>query len=245
MAKIELSQRAEEHTALMDKTYNKEIEESYRNSVIYRNDFQYTSTGNDIPKITMLQMTTQDAIWRYENSKILVLNFASYKNPGGAFWRGSYAQEEALCHESFLYNVLRKHTEYYDWNNKHLNRALYTNAALLTPDVLFFKAGDVKKVDVLSCAAPNITPVQRYHTMPWSDVVEAVSDRCFFLCKILNSMVYDVIILGAWGCGVFRNDPCQIAQFLKSYLCGNQSKEVVFAIPDGKNFNKFKQILVG
>ena len=40
--------------------------------------------------------------------KIAVLNFASFKNPGGMFYNGSSAQEESLCHESFLYNVLKK-----------------------------------------------------------------------------------------------------------------------------------------
>ena len=58
-----------------------------------------------------------EAIMNYSQGKTAVLNFASYKEPGGGFMAGSQAQEESFCHESFLYNVLRQFQYYYDWNN--------------------------------------------------------------------------------------------------------------------------------
>ena len=51
-------------------------------------------------------------------NNIGILNFASYKNPGGMFLRGSTAQEEALCHESTLYNVLIKFNDTYYKSNR-------------------------------------------------------------------------------------------------------------------------------
>ena len=74
--------------------------------------------------------------------KVAILNFASYKNPGGGYLKGSFAQEEALCSESTLYPVLAKFEQtYYDWNREHLNHALYTNRALYSPSIVFESSG--------------------------------------------------------------------------------------------------------
>ena len=70
--------------------------------------------------------------------KVAILNFASYKNPGGGYLKGSFAQDEALCSESTLYPVLAKFTDsYYSWNREHLNHALYINRALYSPEIIF------------------------------------------------------------------------------------------------------------
>lgn len=51
-------------------------------------------------------LDTVSAIFHFTNgkNKVAALNFASYKHPGGMFLKGSKAQEECLCHESFLFN---------------------------------------------------------------------------------------------------------------------------------------------
>jgi uncharacterized protein (TIGR02452 family) len=56
----------------------------------------------------------------------------------------------------------------------------------------------------------------------------------------------DTLILGAWGCGVFQNDPAVIAQLFKDVLTTtfkNQFKKVVFAIyaRDEKFITPFRQ----
>ena len=85
---------------------------------------------------------TVSAIFQYtseQDGKIAALNFASYKHPGGMFIKGSSAQEESLCHASFLYNVLKEFEDsYYKENRKNLNRSLYTNKALYSPNIKFF-----------------------------------------------------------------------------------------------------------
>lgn len=76
--------------------------------------------------------------------------------------KGSKAQEECLCHESYLYNVLREMPDFYAWNNQHKNKALYLNRALYTEDILFERDDQHAYCDVLTCAAPNKTAAQKY-----------------------------------------------------------------------------------
>ena len=96
------------------------------------------SPKRDFMKIEVVDMDSVSAIFQYAENNTAVLNFASYKNPGGMFVNGSKAQEECLCHESFLYNVLKENQNYYNWNNQHKNRALYLNRALYSPNIKFF-----------------------------------------------------------------------------------------------------------
>ena len=82
------------------------------------------------------------------------MNFASYFSPGGGFIQGAIAQEEALCHESFLYNVLKEQTEFYEKNNRDFNSYLFYNRGMYSKHVLFFR-DKVQSFDVITCAAPD------------------------------------------------------------------------------------------
>jgi uncharacterized protein (TIGR02452 family) len=42
----------------------------------------------------------------------------------------------------------------------------------------------------------------------------------------------DALILGAWGCGVFRNDPSMVAQMFADFL-----------LPNGQFWGRFKTVL--
>lgn len=69
--------------------------------------------------------------------KLCVLNFASFTNPGGGFIDGAMAQEEAICHNSTLYNILVEKMEFYNENRLNENHGLYTDRAIYSPSVLF------------------------------------------------------------------------------------------------------------
>ena len=58
---------------------------------------------------------------------------------------GSSAQEESLCHESFLYNVLSRYKEYYHANTYCKNRNLYSDRALYSPDIIFEHNAEAKE----------------------------------------------------------------------------------------------------
>lgn len=79
---------------------------------------------------------TFDAALKYGEGKTCVLNFASFKNPGGGFLKGTVAQEEYLCQNSTLYNVLSRFTSYYEKNRLSTNDALYSPGIVVLPVLL-------------------------------------------------------------------------------------------------------------
>ena len=161
---------ADIHTKEMEKQFSDEIKTAIQNSVIYSIDNEFTpvetaaSSENNMTAIIIAEDSVE-AIMNYSQGKTAVLNFASYKEPGGGFMTGSRAQEESLCHKSFLYNVLRKFQYYYDWNNENKNLGLYLNRAIYTPNVRFERGEKVEYCDVITCAAPNYSVGKKYGTV--------------------------------------------------------------------------------
>jgi uncharacterized protein (TIGR02452 family) len=139
--KEERAKQARIHTGEMKKEYDKLIKNSIKDTSIYDTTFKCNlELKNKNTEIIIDDLDSVSAIFKYGKDKTSVLNFSSYKNPGGMFINGSKAQEECLCHESFLYNVLKEFViEFYDWNNQHKNKALYLNRALYSPKILFIK----------------------------------------------------------------------------------------------------------
>ena len=179
--------------------------------------------------------------------RMAVLNFASYKNPGGAFINGSKAQEECLCHESCLYNVLVEFVPtFYDWNNKNKNKALYLNRGLYSPKVVFCKDGKSVLCDVITCASPNKSAAKRYQKVTDSENTKVLKSRIKFVLDIAKENDVELLILGAYGCGVFGQDATEVAEIFKEYLetTHNCFEKVIFAIPNGrdKNYEMFEKV---
>lgn len=167
---------------------------------------------------------------------------------GGGFLQGSRAQEECLCHKSTLFNVLSKFKDnYYVENRKDLNGGLYRNKALYSPNVYFRGYNVIRFCDVITCAAPNYSVVQRYGHATKEENSEALKSRIEFVLNIAKENEVENLILGAFGCGVFGQDAAEVAQIFKDNLENkfkNVFHKVIFAIPQGKdgNYEKFKEI---
>lgn len=237
-----LEKKAKKHVEFITDRYKDEIDAAIKATTEYRGVVPVTTLrkNNDM-KIEVVDMGTEEAVSKYTDGKVVVLNFASYKHPGGRFIDGSMAQEEALCHASTLYPVLASFPGYYNVNQHNMNYGLYNDDALYSENILFDKYD--LYADVITCACPNWGAIRR-HNIAWSENVDALKSRIDFILKIAEYNKVDTIILGAWGCGVFKQDPWEVAKQFKEALKKHQSfKTVVFAIPGGTNYEVFKKVL--
>lgn len=255
MNREERARIAQSHNKEMLDKYMKEIVECSKNTKIYHdnetNDFNENNSINLANKhknpvkpikneITLLDADTVSAIieiskQRKNEEKLCALNFASYKHPGGGFLHGSMAQEEALCHESILYNILKSFGSYYNLNSWNLNNNLYTNRALFTSDVLFLRNSMTYFCDVITCAAPNKGAAKFYKGISDEDNSKALKERCKFILDIAVANNVDILILGSFGCGVFEQDPKEVVDTFLELLKNYRFKEVIFAVPSKIN----------
>lgn len=248
-SKEERAIKAQKHTQEMEELYEEEIAESVRDTIIYSAGFKCKKNTECDTGLVVEPLDSVSAIMKYagKGSKTAVLNFASYKNPGGKFTEGSCAQEECLCHSSFLYNVLsRLDAEYYEWNRCHKNRALYLNRGAYSPNIVFNQDSQSVTCDVITCAAPNKSAAQKYLKVSDEENTEALKSRISFVLDLAKENEVEVLILGAFGCGVFGQDPREVASIFKECLETTHKcfKKVIFAIPGkrDKNFTVFEKV---
>lgn len=239
--KENMSRKAKQHVIEMDDDFEEEIKECVDNSRIYLEDFKGEKIREGVEQsVEFLNTGTVEAIFEEDyDGKVAVLNFASFKYAGGGFLSGSIAQEECLCHSSYLYNVLVNfESDYYSMNRRSLNRALYSNRAIYTEGVRFFDdVGDSKVVDVITCAAPNKRAAMKYNSVPTEENGVYLRERIKFILNIAEKENVDVLILGAFGCGVFAQKPEEVAlYFLENLDRRKRFKRVIFAVP-GKDVN--------
>ena len=157
----------------------------------------------------------------FKNSKVCILNFASSKHAGGGFMTGAHAQEENLCYHSNLYDCLSKHESFYEYNRKNLNKGLYVEGIIFTNNVLFFKQRfsnvNPKLVDVITCAAPNKGAALR-NGVKSAEVDKVMTARLEKILKVAIENNVETLVLGAFGCGVFKNDIEYVANEIKKLL---------------------------
>jgi uncharacterized protein (TIGR02452 family) len=144
------------------------------------------------------------------------LNFASARNPGGGFLTGAQAQEEALARASALYPCLQAAPEYYERNRANRS-AVYLDFVIFSPRVPFFRndAGALLEhpvlASIITAPAPNRGAVVQNEPRNLPLVEPALRRRAEMILHIAQAHRIDSLVLGAWGCGVFRNDPAQVA----------------------------------
>ena len=177
------------------------------------------------PETRVDNISTVDAIRLLaEEGKtdIGVLNFASAKNPGGGFLNGAKAQEESLTVSGTLYPTLKAHEEYYKENRAHRSM-MYLDYGIYSPEVVFFRDGAFRltetpvKASVLTLPAVNMGQV----LLKGENAEEAkrvMRRRMKLALGIFAEQKAKHLVLGAYGCGVFRNDPREIAAWWRELL---------------------------
>ena len=241
---------SKEHTEKMVDMFPEEINECVERTTIYREYEEVADKEDgDSVEISVEDLTTSGAISKYKDlKKLCALNFASFFNPGGSFGHVPVhlAQEEYICKDSFLYNVLSEFQNEYNINKELRNKNLYRNFALYSPDVIFVNGfyEEEAKCDILTCAAPNATAAGSYHKVSNEDIERAMYERIDFLLTVARENNVRNIILGAFGCGVFGNDPKVVSKAFKELLKKKDYgfDKVIFAIPGGYNLKVFKDV---
>jgi len=170
----------------------------------------------------------------------LALNFANWVVPGGGFLSGARAQEEVLCRSSALYQTLLDDPMYEA--HRRNPRPESTDWAILSPDVPVFRRDDGTTLErpwllsFITCAAPYAPGVGQ----PEAGVL--LERRIRRVLAIARAYGYVTLILGAWGCGAFGNDPERTAADFRLALEGawrGAFSEVVFAITDWSAERRF------
>ncbi|PWV50600.1 TIGR02452 family protein [Chitinophaga sp. S165] len=173
---------------------------------------------------------------------VCCLNFASAKNPGGGFLGGAQAQEESLARASGLYPTLKQHHTMYDTNRKHAS-LLYTDHMIYSPLVPVFRDDEDNLIDEPYLVSIITSPAVNKGALLMNEPEYAISIETVMLNrieKLLSAVIVNnqsTLILGAWGCGVFRNSTEDVAAWFAQYLLKNDTfknafTRVVFAIYD-------------
>ena len=213
------------------------------------------------------------ASYAYAGKKVCVLNFASATNPGGGVIKGSSAQEEAICRCSTLYPNLK---EQHAWEKFYApyrrdHDPLHNDDCIYTPGIVVFKSDtDYPKlmpeekwysVNVLTCAAPNLReqPSNGMNSGDGDNTVHISREelqalhekRMQKILEIAWTKGNEVVILGAFGCGAFRNPPAVVAQAMKTvvqeYRMSFETIEVAVycSTQYDTNYRIFQQVLGG
>lgn len=255
---------------------NEAMKKSRESTVCYQPD-EYPEIENAEEKTCKISVTGERtfecAMRLYSevpDSRIAVLNFASASNPGGGVKNGSSAQEEALCRCSTLYPCLdsRPMWEQFYNVNRAAGNVLHTDACIYSPDIVICKTDSDSSerlpqdkwvyVDVLTCAAPNLRekPSNAYNRetgataeITAEELYSIHLSRARHILHIAAANGVDKLVLGAFGCGAFRNAPEVVAKAYKDAMkeMGKYFDEVVFAVycgsRDKENYLVFKDIL--
>ncbi len=222
-------------------------------------------------QVTVSRKRTLEAASAYHGKKVCVLNFASATNPGGGVTRGSSAQEEAICRCSTLYFSLIEQSMWKGFYTPHRAQRdpLHNDDCIYTPGVVVIKTDtatpqalppeDWYTVNVLTCAAPNLRE-QPSNPMNDGDGARGVQiekqelrqlheKRMRRILSIAAAEGNEVMILGAFGCGAFRNPPEIVAEAMRTVIQEYRSffEAVEFAVycppRDDSNYRVFERVL--
>ncbi|MBE5858530.1 MAG: TIGR02452 family protein [Butyrivibrio sp.] len=221
-------------------------------------------------KFVISKKRSFEAAKGYKDVRVAVHNFASASNPGGGVVRGSTAQEECLCRCSSLYPSLNDKKMWDGFYNPHraAKDPIHNDDIIYTPDVIVFKTDTSEpklmpetewyKVDIITCAAPNLKPNptnffnpsdgNKPVTLKDTELLALHEKRLRRILDVTLMNGADAVILGAFGCGAFKNNPEAVARasrnVLKDYMHAFRYIEyAIYSGRDEKNYSIFERNL--
>jgi len=220
---------------------------------LYRDPIPVKEYNRTLPRVEVVNETAIAAAIRLTTAgemNMVALNFASARNQGGGFLSGAMAQEEDLCRCSGLYASLRIKPMFYN-ENILCNNTYYTNNIIYSPDVPFFRDTHNMLLEkpislsIISAPAPNVGSMENVDEKLLSEKLYSRATKIF---QIAEENDHKTIILGAWGCGAFGNDPRMVSAVFKEVLSKIPFEHVVFAAydtrPETPVFEAFKNTFI-
>jgi uncharacterized protein (TIGR02452 family) len=242
------------------------VKTAVQQSVLYRPDMESKiafDTNQTLkfstPYETVIEVTSETSLEATRRlstesvGRIACLNFASARTPGGGFKKGASAQEESIARSSGLFPCISQMREMYDHNRQVLT-GFYSDYMIYSPNVPIFKddKGNLLEhpysISFITAPAVNAGVVK---DKAWKDRHMILDVMRLRLEKVLSIAILhqqEVLVLGAFGCGVFKNEPKDIANLFKHVLQEKRFKtsfkKIVFAVydhtPDKENLYPFQ-----
>ena len=188
----------------------------------------------------------------------VLLNFASAGHPGGGVETGARAQEETICRRSTLTRSI------YSFDAKYASRYGYALqagehypivsefSAVYSPAVTVFREGidclfmeEPYDVAVVTCAALNLNGKYPIKLTPDGHMPQAAiaitRNKIRTVFRIGLTYGHDSLVLGAFGCGAFKNPPAEIARLFHEVMEEPEFKDrfrlITFSIIEDHNSN--------
>ena len=165
-------------------------------------------------RIEVTNETTLSAARRAldEGLNVVALNFASAKNVGGGWLNGARAQEEYLCRHSTLADSIGGQRAFYEFHDEH-RAPRYSSFMIYSPGVPVVRdewnnLAAPWPLSFITAAAPNLNNGM---AMPTAELNELWRERIARVFDVSLAHDHDALILGAWGCGAFKNDANLVA----------------------------------
>ncbi|QRP46348.1 TIGR02452 family protein [Amycolatopsis sp. FDAARGOS 1241] len=189
------------------------------------------------PRIEITNESSLDAARRVGDD-VACLVFASARNPGGGFLNGAQAQEEAIARCSALHACLLEVPGFYahhraDPDLRYTDRVIHSPAVPVFRDDRGALLPTPSPVSFLTAAAPNLGAIRRNQPQHEASVPAVLTRRAARVVALAAHHGHRALVLGAWGCGVFENDPTVVAAAFRQALADHPHFErVVFAVLD-------------
>jgi uncharacterized protein (TIGR02452 family) len=245
-------------------TLSASIREAIKGAVLYSPDETDRLLNSFTPLNkydTIIEVTSESSLAAAKrlsenDGKVCVLNFASAKNPGGGFLTGSRAQEESLARSSGLYPTIAQMKEMYE-HNLRIRTGLYSDYMIFSPNVPVFRDDDGDLLDepyfvsFITTPAVNAGLVREREPHKAHLINEVMKRRIEKILVVAFVNQQNTLILGAFGCGVFKNRPEDVATIFRDTLTSDRFKgvfkKIIFAVydptPQKLNYNIFRRVL--
>ena len=252
----------------------KAVRESTGHQFLLKEGDDYTAHSREMYpvkcRVEVSKRRTLEAAGRYRGMKTAVLNFASAVNPGGGVRKGSNAQEESICRISTLYPSLK---DDFMWRNFYLPHRYSQDRRnnddiIYTPGVVVFRSDDEYmtlldesewcRVNVITAAAPDLREPRpgdsdygrHYIKLSESELLSLHKKRMRRILSVAAGEGNEAVILGAFGCGAFRNPPYVVAEAIADVIGEYRNRfrviEAAVFTAEGRseyNFDSFRRVL--